>query len=116
MTEIIIPNWHPTLLNVLLNCSPHKRNRLKRADQGMVATYARLAEAPRATGKRRVTLTIVLGPRQRGGDPDAYWKSLLDALAACGQLVDDSRKWVETPPVLFERAAIKSTSIQLLDL
>jgi hypothetical protein len=55
----------------------------------------------------------LLGPRQRGADPDAYWKSLLDALVHAGLLVDDSPKWCELGPVRFERECRRKPAIQL---
>ena len=60
--------------------------RLKKADREVVGLHARLSGIPPATGRRRVSLVLTLAPRQRGGDPDAYWKSTLDALTACGLL------------------------------
>ena len=48
----------------------------------MIGGHALEAGIPRATGRRRVSLHIVLAPRQRAGDPDAFWKSTLDALVA----------------------------------
>jgi Holliday junction resolvase RusA-like endonuclease len=69
----------------------------------------------KATGKRRVTITIILGPRQRGADPDAYFKAVGDALVDCGALVDDSRKWVEWMPVRYDRGKNTGCMIELED-
>lgn len=74
------------------------------------------AHVPKAAGKRRVKLTIVLGPRQRGGDPDAYWKSTLDALARAGLILDDNRQGVELASVAYERGTRKATVIGLTDV
>jgi Holliday junction resolvase RusA-like endonuclease len=87
---------------------------MKSADKEVVAWY--MTTVPPATGKRRLLLTIVLGKGQRGGDPDAYYKSLLDALTTCGQLTDDNRQGVELAPVQFVRGATPATIIMLEDL
>ncbi len=111
-----IPDWHPATLNQFLGRHWTVCAKLKKFDRDLVAFSARDAEIPSAEAKRRVELTIVLGARQRGCDPDAYWKSLLDALVCAGMLVDDSSKWVECPPPTFERAPTKSTRIVLTDI
>ncbi len=72
-----IERWHPTRLNELLG-HPLHRTRQKKADAQLVAYSCRDAGVTRATVPRAVRVTIVLAPRQRAGDPDAYWKSLLD--------------------------------------
>lgn len=111
-----ITQWHPARLNQWEGRHWSVKNCLKKADREMVGTYAILVGIPKASGKRRITLTLTLSPRQRGGDPDAYWKSLLDALAACGLLVDDNRQNVELAPVLFQRGKERATTIVLEDL
>ena len=98
--KIQIPNWHPTPLNKLLG-DWRVSSKRKKADRNLIACYTH--HLPKAGQKRRVTLTIILGKGQRGCDPDAYWKSLLDALVHAGQLNDDSPKWCELAPVQFER-------------
>jgi hypothetical protein len=90
-----IPRWHPSRLNELMGCHWGKRSRLKRADRQTVALLAKLPGIPKAPGPRRVSLRIVLKPRQRASDPDAYWKSTLNALVSCGLLLDDDRQTVE---------------------
>lgn len=111
---LIIDGWHPCRLNQLVSVHWANRSRLKRVDRQFVATYGR--DLPRATGKRRVRLRIVLGPGQRAGDPDAYWKSLLDALVHAGLLLDDNRQHVELGPVAFDRAEKRRTEIILEDI
>lgn len=98
--EITIPDWHHARLNTLLG---HwgKRHKMKKVDRDTVSLFC--LQASKATRRRRVSLIIGLGPRQRGADPDAYWKSLLDALVRTGMIVDDSGKWVELGPVQFVR-------------
>lgn len=111
-----IPRWQPERLNRLIGCHWATKHRRKRADREMVAGYALAQQIPRAEGKRRVSLVVTLGPRQRGFDPDSPWKSLLDALVACGLLVDDSGRWVEAGAVTFERGRERGTLIILEDV
>ena len=111
--RIIIPRWWPARLN---QNRGHwsKFARLKEVDANLVAAYA--LPFPRATGKRSVRLVVTLSGPGREPDPDAFWKSLLDALVKCGQLVDDSRKWCRLEPVEFVRGTERSTTIELRDL
>jgi hypothetical protein len=109
-----IDRWHPTRLNELLG-HPMRRARQKKADAQLIAYTCRDAGVTRATVPRAVTLTIVLAPRQRAGDPDAYWKSLLDSLVSAGALVNDNRQWCRPMPVQFARAAQSATVVQLDD-
>jgi hypothetical protein len=106
--------WQPQRLNDLMHCHWSKKNRLKKSDRDIVAYYA--SWIPKAVGKRRVTLTITLGPRQRGGDVDAWWKSTLDALVCCQLLRDDCKEWVELAPLVYERGPERATSLTLEDL
>jgi hypothetical protein len=112
--EFFVPNWHPTRLNVLLGKHHIEAWRLKQMDQALVLVHSG-GKVPVAKVRRRVTLRIVLGPRQKGGDTDAYWKSLLDALVANHLLIDDNKNWVELMPVEFERGAL-GTWILLEDI
>jgi hypothetical protein len=61
----------------------------------------RAAGVPKATGRRHVSLHIVLKKGQRAGDLDSYFKSLRAALVHAGMLVDDNRQGVELAPVAF---------------
>jgi hypothetical protein len=111
-----IPHWHPATVNALLR-SVRGRIRLKQQDRQMVWSYCRLQQIPPAKGKRRVTLTIVLPPHKKADDPDAYTKSLGDALVQAHLLVNDSYLWVEWMPVRFERSpASWGTRITFEDL
>lgn len=103
---LCISNWHPATINQLLK-SVRDRIRLKKADRNMVFYMAKELKVPRATGKRRVHLTIIMKPKQRGADPDAYNKSLLDALVHAGLLRNDSHQWAEIAPVRYERGTAK---------
>ena len=96
--RLVIEGWHPARLNQLLAGHWSRCHRLKRADRQLVGLESKLQGIPPATGKRRVSLTLVLGPRQRAGDPDSYFKSLLDALTHAGMILDDNRQSVELGP------------------
>jgi hypothetical protein len=111
-----IPDFHPTTLNEMIGRNKYVIHRRKKKDQGVIAAAFLIARVPRATAKRRVMLTITLGPRQRGSDPDAFWKATLDSLVSIGALVDDSKEWVELPPVRYERGERRSTRITLEDV
>ena len=113
MHEIIIPAWHPLKLNELMPAHWSKRTRMKQSDYALIAHYGR--HVPKATTKRLVQLTIVLGKGQRAGDPDSYNKVLLDGLVAAGLLKDDNRQGCELAPVQFERGE-KATIIKLVDI
>lgn len=93
---------HVTRANQLVKRHWRHGWRLGKQDKAMVATACLLARVPRAEGKRRVDLHVILGPRQRA-DADCFWKVLLDSLVACGTLRNDSSKWCELGPVTFER-------------
>ena len=110
---VSIPNWHPARLNQLLG-HWEKAMRLKRSDAEMVAAY--FLGQPKATEKRLVHLTIHLAKGQRAGDPDSYFKTLLDALVRCGQLKDDSRQWCELGPVEFVRTGVRGATITLEEI
>jgi len=112
--RLTIDRWHPPRINEWDGYHWSRRAKLKRSDRDLVAVMGLII--PRAEGKRRVSLVLTLAPRQRGGDPDAYWKSLLDALTTCGLLVDDSRQWCELGTVEFERGQRRATEIVLEDM
>jgi Holliday junction resolvase RusA-like endonuclease len=109
-----IPRWHPAPLNKLLG---HWRtaHQFKKNDRSVITAYA--CRTPKAQGKRRVSLHIILDKGQRASDPDSYFKSLCDALVHAGMLVDDNRQHVELAPVTFSRdPATWGTRISLEDL
>lgn len=106
-----IPNWHPTPINKLLNNHWAKAAILKREDCKMIGAYAHKRKIPKALGKRSVGLHITLGKGQRACDPDAYWKTTLDALVRLGYLTDDNRQGVELMPVEFKRGKMASTIV-----
>lgn len=116
MIAVFIPDWHPTPLNKLLG-NRWKAHALKKADRAMVGAYC--TKVPKATAKRWLLTHIILAPGKRACDPDAYFKSLLDALVSNGLLVDDNRQGVECSPPTFERATKTQqwgTRITLIDI
>lgn len=96
---ISIPNWQPAKINEWDGCHWSKRARLKKSDRNIIKHYSN--HVPAATGKRLVKLVIQLGYRQRGGDPDCYFKSLNDGLKANKLIVDDNKEYVELLPVEY---------------
>ncbi len=114
--EIFIERWHPARLNELMGGHWSKGHKLKKRDRQILWAYAQ--GKPKATGKRQVELTIILKPRQRAADPDAQWKSTLDALKHAGMIVDDNRQGVELLPVRYKRGTEASwgTIIELWDI
>lgn len=113
---VAIPDWRPALANDLAAAGHWAgRARRKRADLQLVAAYCVLAGVPLATLPRRVSLEI-LGPFRRLPDPDAPWKSVLDALVGCGRLVDDSALWCQLAAPAFEYRPKYATTITLEDL
>lgn len=115
MHEFFIPRWRPAALNQFIGAHWSKGAALKRQDKHMVFVYGRAI--PKATTKRRVHLHIILGPGQRKRDPDAYWKSLLDALTHAKLLIDDNDAGCELAPVTYERSStLWGSRIALVDL
>jgi hypothetical protein len=110
--EVRIPDWHPATKNELQR-SVRSRIRLKKQDRGIVWLYAR--DVPRATGKRRVSVTFVYGPGERMRDVDAYDHSLFDALKQGGLILNDSPKWLERGAWRFIRGAARGTVLVLED-
>jgi hypothetical protein len=103
--QLRIKNWHPARLNQFVGRHWSAAHKLKKLDREIVS----LAVGPTCKyahfhHRRRVSLRIVLKPGQRKCDPDAYWKSLLDALVATHVLRDDSDRWCVLGEVTFTRA------------
>jgi hypothetical protein len=120
--RVVILEWHPTPLNVLINARHFwAKTRRKDEDAKIVFEHCKYQVGPEpvtcAIGPREVRLIITLAPKQRAGDPDNYWKSLLDALKKCGAIKDDNRQWCRpiSPPT-FERGKFRSTVIELCDV
>lgn len=114
--RIKIPDWRPTRDNELLNCHWRIKHKRKTDDAAMVMMYAIVANVMPATGKRRVSLEIVLKGRQKTTDEWAYHKSLMDALVKCRMLVDDSPQFVAWGGTTYSRGGEAGTTIILEDM
>lgn len=111
-----ISNWHPARLNQWDGRHWSVRNKLKKQSKKIIFGAMLEQQIPKATGKRQVQLFIGLGYRQRGGDPDSYFKDAIDALVHNGLLVNDSKEWVEVLPVKYDRTVKPMTRITLIDI
>ena len=113
--ELVIPNYRPPYINQLMRGHLRTRMLLEHECREMIAAYAAVQQIPKATDKRRLSVTVTLSGRQRAGDADCIWKGLLDALVACGLLRGDRCEDVELGPVTFSRGE-RQTRIILEDL
>ena len=86
---------------------------MKKADRESVAFAVALCGVPAATCRRKVSMLIVLPKGERTPDPDAFDKSLRDALVACGALKNDSAKWVAGEDPRFARGESLVTFVTL---
>ncbi len=111
-----IPSWQPTPLNKLLNCHWATAGRRKKVDKNLICGYCLHNRIPIAQGPREVNLLIILGPKQRAPDPDAFHKSTNDALVHARMLIDDNRQFCRNGSVDFERGSERATVITLVDL
>ncbi len=105
----------PASLNEIMAGHWSKGAALKKRDRRVIGIAAVMAGVPKATGKRRVSLAIVLPKGQRRWDADGLFKSLLDALTHAEMLVDDNPKWCELGTVSYSRGERLSTIIVLED-
>jgi Holliday junction resolvase RusA-like endonuclease len=114
MINVTIPNWRPHSINQLLHGHWTKARRMKRQDADMIMAY--LVEHPKATGRRRLSVTI--GNKQRGHqlDADNALKSLLDGLKRCGAIIDDSAEFLELGRVASVHDKTNHTIIILEDI
>lgn len=112
---IHVPGWLPTPLNKLMRgrwaSSKHKAKDREVLDR---AVYCHAV--PKAAGKRKVMLHVVMPPGRRAPDPDSLFKSLLDGLVHLELLKDDNRLWCEPGPVSFSRGDALCTFLTLEDL
>lgn len=119
--ELTIHGWIPARLNELIG-NRRKGAALKRRDRHKVAAEVGFRPIPKATGRRRVTIEITFAKGDRSGDPDSYFKSLLDSAKHAGLIKDDTRKWVQiTEPIYLplnprHRTERRSTRIILEDV
>jgi hypothetical protein len=111
-----LPRRHPATINQLMH-SVRGKIRLNKVDRNMIAGYVMAERIPRAGGKRRLSLYIILGKGQRGADADPYHNSLLEACKHAGLILDDSSRYVELAPMPFSPdPAVWGSVIRLEDL
>lgn len=112
-----IPGWMPATLNKVMRGHWSNGHKCKLQDRGIIAA-ACLGYGLKGPCeyRRRVDLLIVLPRGQRAPDPDAFWKSLLDALVFHGLLRNDSSAWCEPGRVRFARGEDLRTFITLVDI
>jgi len=103
----------PTPLNKLLGGHWARGHRAKKQDAARLSHEVAIQGIPAAREKRAVSLLIVLPKGRRAPDPDAFWKSTLDALVQAGALVNDSSRWIELGPVEFARGERLATYLTL---
>ena len=111
--RLIIPNYLPPSLNVLMRMHWSKANRLKKECADFVTHYAREQGVEAASEVCRVSLLLTMGPRGRRFDDDNAWKVILDALVKAGLLVDDSPKWARRGDVWWARGPQRETVVVL---
>lgn len=112
-----IPGYHPPTVNDLLG-NHHKAGRLKKACVKVFWGCCLEQRLVKASGKRLVEIIITVRKSKKGRrpDPDAYYKSALDALVKCNMLVDDSSQWCEHAATLITSGEQDSTTIHLTDI
>src|SRR5262249_28956501 len=82
-------------------------HRLRKQTTQLLGVYALQQHVPRATGRRRVSVEVVLAPRMRRSDADSFDKLLLDALVGAGLLLDDSERGLRGRiEVIFRRGTV----------
>lgn len=111
-----IPGYLPPTLNAMLYRHWAKASRLKKECHDLIAGHALEQGLVKATGRRRVTLTLTLAGRKKVRDGDSSFKAVLDGLVRAGLLLDDSPDAVEVAPMVQERGEAVATTITLEDL
>jgi Holliday junction resolvase RusA-like endonuclease len=114
--KLKIDGWTPMSANRWQGYHWSKKHRYKKADREIIAGHALASRVPRASGRRRVDLIVVLARGQRTPDADNLWKTTLDGLVACGLLRDDGPRFCDLGTIKFERAQQRRTEIVLQDL
>lgn len=92
---IEIPGWTPPSLNSLLYAHWTTARRTKQKAMATVAACCLETRVTRATGRRRVAITVTVKQSSHMLDADNVPKSILDGLTHVGALVDDRSEWCE---------------------
>lgn len=112
---LTIHGWLPTRLNQLIG-HRRKAGALKKRDRIVISNAARFQGIEMASGPRKVGIELTFGKGDRSGDPDAYYKSLLDGLVHAGLLTGDTYRRVQFTQPVFKRASKRKTVITLEDV
>ena len=113
--EVVIPGWLPIPLNLLMRGSLRQRMRLEKKSHLIVGDACRAAGVAPALQRRKVSLSIGLGPGQQEFDRDSPYKALLDSLVGCGALLTDRVSGVEIGYLEFYRTKQATTTLILED-
>lgn len=107
--------YHPPTVNELLG---NWRAACRRKKKCVEVVWKSCLEQKlvKASGKRMVSIIITTAKRGRKADPDAYYKSTLDALVKCSMLIDDSSKWCEHSQTMITTGDKNLTTIILTDI
>jgi hypothetical protein len=107
---ITIERWTPPSVNRLLTSHWAVAAKLKKTAAELIAYEAR--NVPRATGKRRVSMSLTIPHGGHRLDPDNAWKAVLDALKHAGMILDDGADQCELGSVVVAKGQ-RSTAIML---
>lgn len=116
MYTVTIPYWKPASVNRLINAHWTTGSRAKLEAVQMIATYLYKSGVPKATGRRKVDISITQSGRGRTLDPDNLCKVVFDALKSTGYIIDDSSKWLDYTPPVITRGKVTETTITLTDV
>lgn len=114
--RLVLPHFTPATLNALMRGKLRTRINRGKGDRELVCYYAAQSGIPKATGKRRVSLEVTLGPRQRRADVDAYWKGMLDSLQHAGLIVSDDWAWCVIGDLTYHRGPERCTVVVLEEI
>lgn len=93
-----IPGWVPPSWNPTLGRHWSVGAKVKKRVAHVVAVACLVAQVPKATTRRRLSIHLSLPRGRKAPDEDNIGKALRDALSACGAIRDDAPEWVESGP------------------
>lgn len=119
--RIFIPDWHPPRKNVYNRGATYQaraaRRRVMRLHTArMVDAYMHAYKVPKADGKRRIQITVVMGKGKRAGDPDGYQECINDAMQDAGLILNDNHHKSEILQPKIDRAQGNATLIEVWEL
>ena len=104
---VLIPGWQPPSLNRYLYRHWTETSKAKRDVIAVVGAACLAAGIPRATKRRRVSVSLT--KKGHRPDHDNITKALYDGLKACGAILDDGPDWCETGRYEVGRGELKTT-------